>query len=112
MKPFLVALIVIPLLVVGQASCSRKKNSNADTNLAAVSDGTAEGQRTQARSLVDQGKELYRNDEDDKAVEVFKEAIKLDPELAEAYFRLGLAYDATCHGAGGGRRLQEINRVV
>jgi len=41
-----------------------------------------------------QGKELYNTDQDEKAVEAFREAIKLDPELAEAYFRLGLAYDA------------------
>src|SRR6185295_5221970 len=36
----------------------------------------------------------YRTDDDQKAVEVFQEALKLDPELAEAHFRLGLAYDA------------------
>lgn len=94
MKPLSVALIVIPILVFGQVSCWRKKPANANTNLAAVSDGTAEGNRTQARALVDEGKELYRTDLDEKAIERFQEAIKLDPELAEAHFRLGLAYDA------------------
>lgn len=94
MKPLSIALIVIPILVFGQVSCWRKKPVNANTNLAAASDGTAEGKRTQARALVDEGKELYRTDQDDKAVETFKEAIKLDPDLAEAHFRLGLAYDA------------------
>lgn len=44
---------------------------------------------------MEQGREFYRNDEDTRAVEAFQKAIKLDSELAEAYFRLGLAYDAT-----------------
>ena len=94
MKSLLVAVIVILFLVLGQVSCARKKQANANTNLVAGSDGTAEGRRTQARSLVDEGKELYRTDQDEKAVERFLEAIKLDPDQAEAHFRLGLAYDA------------------
>ena len=93
MKLFLSALIAV-VLAAGLVSCSRKKPANSNTNLAEASEGTAEGKRTQARALVEEGKELYRTDEDDKAVEKFLEAIKLDPNLAEAHFRLGLAYDA------------------
>lgn len=97
MKLFLSALIAIVLtsgLVSGLVSCSRKKPANANTNLGEASEGTAEGKRTQARALLEEGKELYRTDQDDKAVEKFQEAIKLDPDLAEGHFRLGLAYDA------------------
>jgi tetratricopeptide (TPR) repeat protein len=50
--------------------------------------------RSEARSFLDKGKELYRTDQDSQAVEAFEQAIKLDPELAEAHFRLGLSYDA------------------
>ncbi len=42
-----------------------------------------EGDRTQARVYLDQGKEFYRTDQDEKAVEAFQQAIKLDPNLAE-----------------------------
>lgn len=96
MKLFLSALIAVVAIVLasGLVSCSRKKPANPNTNLAEASEGTAEGQRTQARALLEEGKELYRTDEDDKAVEKFQEAIKLDPDLAEAHFRLGLTHDA------------------
>ena len=94
MKPLLTTVIVIFLLVFGQVSCSRKKVVNANTNVSAEGGHTAEENRAQARALLEEGKELYRTDQDEKAVEVFQEAVKSDPESAEAHFRLGLAYDA------------------
>lgn len=94
MKPLLTTAIVIFLLVFGQVSCSRKKPVNADTNVSADGNHTAEENRTQARALLEEGKELYLSDQDEKAVEVFQGAVKSDPDLAEAHFRLGLAYDA------------------
>jgi tetratricopeptide (TPR) repeat protein len=52
------------------------------------------GDRTQARSLVEQGMQLYRDDHDTEAVKVFLQAIALDRDLAEAHFRLALSYEA------------------
>ena len=52
------------------------------------------GDRAQARTLVDRGKELYRNDQDEEAVKAFTEAVRLDPDLAEAHFRLALGYES------------------
>ena len=49
--------------------------------------------RTRAREQLEKGKELYRNDQDAEAVLAFQEAIRLDPDLAEAHFRLGLGYE-------------------
>jgi len=49
---------------------------------------------SKARAYLEKGTELYRNDEDSQAVEAFQQALKLDPNLAEAHFRLGLAYEA------------------
>lgn len=92
--PFVTVLIVVLFLGFGQAACSRKKEVNANTNASAEGNHTTEGDRTQARVYLDEGKELYRTDQDEKAVEAFQGAIRLDPELAEAHFRLGLAYDA------------------
>jgi Flp pilus assembly protein TadD len=51
------------------------------------------GNRTRAREQLEKGKELYRNDQDAEAVLAFQEAVRLDPELAEAHFRLGLGYE-------------------
>jgi len=58
------------------------------------STSSVEENRSQAREYLEHGREFYRNDQDEKASAAFQEAIKLDPELAEAHFRLGLAYGA------------------
>jgi tetratricopeptide (TPR) repeat protein len=52
------------------------------------------GDRGRARALLEQGKIFYRDDKDEQAVAAFQEAIKIDPDLAEARFRLGLGYAA------------------
>ena len=52
------------------------------------------GDRTRARAELDKGKELYRNDHDAEAVQAFTDAVRLDPDLAEAHFRLGLGYES------------------
>ena len=93
-RPLSISLIVIFFLAIGQTACSRKKPVNANSNLSVEGGLSAEEVRTQARAYLEEGKQLYINDQDEKAVETLQEAIKLDPELAEAYFRLGLAYVA------------------
>lgn len=92
--PFVITLIVVPLLVFGQWGCARKQPVETNTNAAAGGNVTSEGERSQARVYLDQGNEFYRTDQDEKAVAAFQQAIKTDPDLAEAHFRLGLAFDA------------------
>jgi len=52
------------------------------------------GDRTRARDQLEKGKELYRNDQDAEAVLAFQEAVRLDQDLAEGHFRLGLGYES------------------
>jgi tetratricopeptide (TPR) repeat protein len=89
-----IVIIVLAALVLGQGACSRKKRVAANTEAYAEGDHTAAENQTQARAHLEEGKELYRSDQDEAAVAAFQQAIKLDPDLAEGYFRLGLALDA------------------
>jgi Flp pilus assembly protein TadD len=72
---------------------SGQQLTNNSAGPAAVSNDPG-ANRGRARELLQQGKELYRNDQDEAAVASFQEALKLDPDLAEAHFRLGLGYEA------------------
>jgi Flp pilus assembly protein TadD len=78
------------ILAIGCNRGQRSTNNSAATP--EVSNNLA-ADRSQARTLVDQGKELYRNDQDTEAVQAFMEAVRLDPDLPEAHFRLALGYE-------------------
>ncbi|MDQ5844367.1 MAG: tetratricopeptide repeat protein, partial [Acidobacteriota bacterium] len=90
----LALLIVISSLLFGQAACSRKESADPNANVSGAGTNSTEGDRSQARVLLAHGKELYRDDQDEKALEAFQQAVKLDPDLAEGYFRVGLTFDA------------------
>jgi len=84
------------ILLVGVCACRRGANPNANANSGGPSSVTTDPEQAkrQAQTLVDQGKELYKNDEDERAAEVFQQAIKQDPNNAEAHLRLGMAFGA------------------
>jgi len=83
-------------LLMGLCACRRGANHNANANSAGPASSTTDPEQAkrQAQTLVDQGKELYKNDEDERAAEVFQQAIKQDPNNAEAHLRLGMAFGA------------------
>ena len=75
--------------------CKRgaQRSTVAPSESGGSSNGVAEG-RSQARAHLEKGKLLYQDDDDSGAAQAFEQAVKLDPDLAEAHFRLGLAYEA------------------
>jgi tetratricopeptide (TPR) repeat protein len=89
-----IVLVVVIFTFFGQAACSRKHTNQAEAEAAVQAAKTVEGEHSEARVYLEKGREFYRNDEDTQAAEAFQQALKLDPELAEAHFRLGLTYDA------------------
>jgi tetratricopeptide (TPR) repeat protein len=89
-----IVLVVVIFIFLGQSACSRKQTNQAETEAAARAAKTVEGGRSEARVYLENGRVFYRNDEDTQAAEAFQQALKLDPELAEAHFRLGLTYDS------------------
>src|SRR5215216_7490484 len=82
-------------LMISAVGCKRsgQQSTNDSSGIAPVSNGLAED-RTRARGLLDKGKELYLKDQDAEAVLALLEAVRLDPDLAEAHFRLGLGYES------------------
>ncbi len=90
-----ILLICAAWLMVFAIGCKRsgQQSTNNSAGSPQVSNNIAED-RTRAREHLEKGKELYRNDQDAEAVLAFQEAIRLDPDLAEARFRLGLGYES------------------
>jgi len=82
-------------LLVLATGCKRsgQQSTNNSAGAPQVSNNLPED-RSRARAELDKGKELYRNDQDADAVLAFQEAVRLDPDLAEAHFRLGLGYES------------------
>src|SRR5712691_6503881 len=89
-RSIVVAFAVVCLALAAGACRRSNKNANANGS-AGPSNGSNE---ERAKALVDQGKELYKNDQDEQAVAAFQKAIRLQPDLAEAHLRLGMAYAA------------------
>jgi Flp pilus assembly protein TadD len=91
----LILIICAVWLLVLATGCKRsgQQSTNDSAGAPQVSNNLPED-RTRARAQLDKGKELYRNDQDAEAVLAFLEALRLDPNLAEAHFRLGLGYES------------------
>src|ERR1700752_1974560 len=90
----LLVMFAATVMMVSAGACrKRTNNSNANSNSLTAAANSEEAQR-QAQSLVEQARELYKNDEDERALEVLKQAITLDPNHAEAHLRLGMSLAA------------------
>jgi tetratricopeptide (TPR) repeat protein len=91
----LILIICALWLLVLATGCKRSGQQSTDNSAGGpqVSNNLPE-ERTRARGLLDKGKELYLKDQDAEAVLALQEAVRLDPDLAEAHFRLGLGYES------------------
>lgn len=89
-------IIIAGLLLSFCLSACKRESTSSTTSQgtgAEASNGTNRAAE-EGRSLLEKGKLLYRDDQDAEAADAFKHAVSLDPTLAEAHFRLGLAYEA------------------
>ncbi len=66
-------------------------NANANANTA-VAQETPVPQFTDANVALAEGIKMLDSNSTEKAIDAFSQAIKLNPDLAEAHFRLGIAY--------------------
>ena len=89
----LTALVALSLFYAG---CSKRR---AGQNAAGSENAAQQNAQAQpdgdAHALFERGVDAYRHDRDDEAVEELQKAVQLDPDFAEAHYRLGLALHAT-----------------
>ena len=89
MKRFL-TLSVLIVITCSAAGCWRNA-ANSNTENANVAENPFEN-ITDAKAALAEGDRLFDENQTEMAVEAFKQAVKLDPDLAEAWFKLGVAY--------------------
>src|SRR4051812_715793 len=96
---FTLYALVVSALLLAVAACSKKHTGQGSSNAGTPADGAAQQQDAQAssdaREAFERGKDAYRDNRDEEAVEDFRRAAELDPDFAEAHYRLGLAYNVT-----------------
>lgn len=73
------------------AGCSANESGTANDSVPAAG-ASRPMEFADGRSAFDEGNRLLESGETNRAVEAFQEAVKLDPNLADAYFQLGVAY--------------------
>ena len=89
MKLFCVFVLFLALLAAG---CSRGPAANANATQEQPTGVNAIGQYTDANQALADGITLLETGETDRSIDVLNQAVTLDPNLAEAYFHMGVAY--------------------
>ena len=86
------------------AGCSKNPAANADANSnAEAAKESPFANITDPNAALAEGNRLFDDNQTELAIEAYKQAVKLDPDLAEAHFKLGVAYaliEAENHQAG------------
>jgi tetratricopeptide (TPR) repeat protein len=102
MKALRVTLAALFVFASSQSACNRKPEGPAGTAEATPAASLAQPQEAapvaptgDALALLERGREAYRANRDEEAIEHFRRAAELSPDFAEAHYRLGLAYNAT-----------------
>lgn len=94
--PLITGLLVLAAVLGAcrrQPATTENNSGNATSVPAYNSSNAAERERAknEARVYLEQGNELYKNDQDQEAIVAYQHAVELNPEFAEAYYRLALA---------------------
>jgi len=86
-------IITILFLAVGlTASCSKKPEPNAEATNTNSAVESPFANITDANEALAEGNRLLDENQTEMAIEAFRHAIKLNAELPEPYFKLGIAY--------------------
>jgi tetratricopeptide (TPR) repeat protein len=83
------SLLLLFTFLVFQPGCSSSSETGADLPANA---NDAVPPVSDAQAALNEGTALLDSGETEKAIDALNRAVELDPDLAEAYFRLGVAY--------------------
>jgi tetratricopeptide (TPR) repeat protein len=93
-----IVTILLFVALIAADGCRRTDNSNtAEDANANTSAESPFANITDPNAALAEGNRLFDEGQTDMAIEAFRQAIKLDPDLAEAYFKLGIAYSLLEH---------------
>src|SRR6187402_3073523 len=87
MRNLLLVLGISIALVSAGCSVETAKDANPNSNSA-----TEVSQYTDANVALAEGSNFLDTGETDKAIDALSQAVKLSPDLGEAWFKLGIAY--------------------
>lgn len=84
----IILISILALTAIFSISCGKGEDANAN-----LANQQAEGPTyADAATALAEGNRLFEENQTEKAIEAFKQATKLDPDLGEAHFKLGIAY--------------------
>lgn len=90
-KIFLVSLLGIIAVFAVACGKGNAENTNTNANVAEESKTETTAYTDAATALAD-GNKFFDENQTEKAIDAYKQATKLDPDLAEAHFKLGISY--------------------
>jgi Flp pilus assembly protein TadD len=84
-------IFIISVAFAFQTGCGQNPAENANANAEAVKESPF-AYITDPTVAMAEGNRLLDDNKTELAIEAFRRAVKLDPDLAEAHFKLGIAY--------------------
>lgn len=85
-------IIVLAVFVVAWAGCTRKSANTDEANNANTVTESPFANITDANAALAEGNRLLDENQTEMAIEAFRQAVRLNPNLPEPHFKLGIAY--------------------
>ncbi len=90
MKKFVI--LITFALAFGCAKKAENANAEANSNAVNVPAVSQFAEITEASTAIQAGDRLLDDNQTELAIEAFKRAVEIDPDAADAYFKMGIAY--------------------
>ncbi len=85
----IVLLISVPAFL---SACGSAADGNANANVQGNTNSSPVPQYADAQTAFEEGSKFFESGRESMAIEALKQAVAFDPDLADAHFKLGMAY--------------------